>query len=145
MNAQKGFTLIELMIVVAIIGILAAIAIPAYQNYIARSQMSEALTLASAQKGAVAEYYGDKGAWPTTNALAGIATAAQITGNYVDNVAIGNDGVITATMKANGINSNIEGKTLKLTPTDKTGSISWACESNAAQKYLPKTCNGTGS
>ncbi|MDS7695393.1 pilin [Acinetobacter soli] len=143
MNAQKGFTLIELMIVVAIIGILAAIAIPAYQNYIARSQMSEALTLASAQKGAVAEYYGDKGSWPTTNASAGIATAAEIKGNYVDNVSIGTNGVITATMKSSGINSNITQKTLTLTPTDEKGSISWVCGSNAAQKYLPKTCNGT--
>ena len=142
MNAQKGFTLIELMIVVAIIGILAAIAIPAYQNYIARSQMTEAMTLASAQKGAVAEYYGDKGAWPSNNADAGIATDTQITGNYVSKVDISTNGTIIATMKSSGVNTNIKGKTLTLTPTDQTGSISWACTSDAAQKYLPKTCTG---
>ena len=141
-SVQKGFTLIELMIVVAIIGILAAIAIPAYQNYIARTQMTEALTLASAQKGAVAEYYGDKGAWPATNASAGIPAATEIKGNYVSQVALGASGIIVATMQSTGVNSNIQTKTLTLTPTDQVGSISWVCGSTVAQKYLPKTCTG---
>ena len=145
MNAQKGFTLIELMIVIAIIGILAAIAIPAYQDYIARSQMTEALTLASGQKGAVTEVEASQGAFPTTNAAAGIAADTDIAGTYVEKVNVGNGGAITATMKSSGIAANIQGKTLTLTPTKANGAYTWACTSNAPQKYLPKTCTGTAS
>jgi type IV pilus assembly protein PilA len=140
---QQGFTLIELMIVVAIIGVLAAIAIPSYQDYIARSQMSEAMTLAGGSKTAVAETYANTGAWPASNADAGIAAATEIVGSYVAQVAIGASGAITATMKASGVSAGIAGKTLSVTPTDNNGSISWACTSTAATKYLPKGCTGT--
>lgn len=88
MKAQKGFTLIELMIVVAIIGILAAIALPAYQDYTKRSHVTEGLTLASGAKTAVTEYFASKGAWPSNNASAGIATAASIKGNAVRSVTV---------------------------------------------------------
>lgn len=142
MNAQKGFTLIELMIVIAIIGILAAIAIPAYQDYIARSQMTEAMTLASAQKGAVTEYEASKGAFPASNADAGIAPATDIKGSYVQKVEVGTGGVITATMKSSGISRDIQNKTLVLTPTRENGSYTWSCTSTAPQKFLPKTCTG---
>ncbi len=140
---QKGFTLIELMIVIAIIGILAALAIPAYQDYIARTQMTEALNLAGGQKSAVTEYHADKGVFPTSNTEAGIAAASQIKGNYVASVGIGANGVITATMKASGISKDIQSASLKLTPTAQTataGSYEWTCTASVSNKFLPATC-----
>lgn len=149
MKAQKGFTLIELMIVVAIIGILAAIAIPAYQDYTARAQMTEAMTLASGLKTNVAEVFAQTGTCPT-NGTSGIATNTDINGNYVLKVdtagtAAATGGcTITATMKATGVATGITSATLVLTlgNADK-GSNTWACTSSAAQKYLPKACTGT--
>lgn len=137
---QKGFTLIELMIVVAIIGILAAIALPAYQDYTARAQMSEALILADGQKGAVTEYYADKGVFPGSNASAGIAAASDISGKYVAQVAVGTSGVITATMKASQVAAGITSTTLSLTPTASSGAVKWACTSSAQNKYVPAAC-----
>ena len=141
-TAQKGFTLIELMIVIAIIGILAAIAIPAYQDYIARSQMTEALSLASGQKTNVAETYGQIGTWTGINSSTnGIPAASDISGQYVSNVAVA-DGVITATMESSNVSSGIQSGTLQLSPTDSGGAIEWACSSPSgiADKYLPKAC-----
>lgn len=142
---QKGFTLIELMIVVAIIGILAAIALPAYQDYVARSQLSEALSLASGQKAAVAETWSNTGVAPTSNAEAGIADAAKITGKYVASVTVGAGGVITAKMKNAGVSQGVNDKELSLTPTFPTnaadgGSVVWKCESTADNKYVPTAC-----
>jgi type IV pilus assembly protein PilA len=147
-NLQKGFTLIELMIVVAIIGILAAIALPAYQDYVARSQLTEAMTLASGQKAAVAETWSNTNVVPTTNAAAGIAPATDITGKYVAQVAIGTGGAIVATMRSSGVSLGVSGATLTLTPTFPTsatvgGSVRWACTSNAQDKYKPTACRGT--
>ena len=146
---QKGFTLIELMIVVAIIGILAAIAIPAYQDYIARAQMSEALSLASGLKTAVSEVYSQDGTCPA-NGTAGIAAATDIKGKYVLSVTAAGTGTatggctITALMKSSGVSTGIKGKNLVLTmaTTATGGSNTWACGSSAAQKYLPKSCVG---
>lgn len=137
---QKGFTLIELMIVVAIIGILAAIAIPAYQDYIARSQVTEAVTLASGQKGAVTEVRANTGAWPTSNAEAGIAAASAISGKYVAQTVVGASGAITATMKSAGVNDAIKSQSITLTPTEQSGSYTWACTSSLSAKYLPAAC-----
>lgn len=141
-----------LMIVVAIIGILAAIAIPAYQDYIARSQMSEAMTLASGQKGAVSELFSQTGACPA-NGAQGIPAAADIKGQYVTSVTIagtvtGEDEAavtnctITALMNSTGISSGIQGKKVRLTMNNNGGSLGWTCTSNADQKYLPKACTG---
>ena len=136
---QKGFTLIELMIVIAIIGILAVVALPAYQDYTARAQVSEALTLAEGQKSAVTEYRSDRGDWPTSNTEAGVASS--ISGKYVASVVVGANGAITATMKATGVNNDIKGKTLILVPTDNNGSFTWTCNTgDIEQKFRPSTC-----
>ncbi|ENW5433043.1 pilin, partial [Neisseria gonorrhoeae] len=110
---QKGFTLIELMIVIAIVGILAAVALPAYQDYTARAQVSEAILLAEGQKSAVTEYYLNHGIWPENNSAAGVASSSTIKGKYVQSVTVAK-GVVTAEMKSDGVNKEIKGKKLSL-------------------------------
>lgn len=142
MKKQQGFTLIELMIVVAIIGILAAIAIPAYQDYTIRAQVSEGLSLSSGGKAAVAEFYQDSGVFPANNSEAGLEAPANISGKYVTLVTVGNaDGVITVTY-GNDCNTNIAGDTLTLSATDNVGSIEWACANGSGllPKWLPSAC-----
>ncbi|HEZ6728219.1 TPA: pilin [Neisseria meningitidis] len=123
---QKGFTLIELMIVIAIVGILAAVALPAYQDYTARAQVSEAILLAEGQKSAVTEYYLNHGIWPKNNTSAGVASSSTIKGKYVEKVEVAN-GVVTAEMKSTGVNKEIQGKKLSLWAKRQNGSVKWFC------------------
>ncbi|HEZ4007090.1 TPA: pilin [Neisseria meningitidis] len=164
---QKGFTLIELMIVIAIVGILAAVALPAYQDYTARAQVSEAILLAEGQKSAVTEYYLNHGIWPGNNTSAGVATSSEIKGKYVKSVEVKN-GVITAEMKSSGVNKEIQGKKLSLWAKRQDGSVKWFCgqpvtrddtatdvaaaaaangktADNINTKHLPSTCRDASS
>ena len=144
MKKQQGFTLIELMIVVAIIGILAAIAIPAYQDYMIRSKISEGLNLAAAAKLAVAETYDSTGRYmqgtTPNNASYGLPDADSIVGTYVTSIGTtAGTGVITITY-FNVKPTDVDGKTVTLTPTASAGSMKWECSSSIASKYLPSNC-----
>ncbi|HFB9390672.1 TPA: pilin, partial [Neisseria gonorrhoeae] len=158
---QKGFTLIELMIVIAIVGILAAVALPAYQDYTARAQVSEAILLAEGQKSAVTEYYLNHGKWPENNGDAGVASSDKIKGKYVEKVEVAK-GVVTAQMKSDGVNKEIKGKRLSLWAKREDGSVKWFCgqpvkrdnadaddvtdDTNGTKidtKHLPSTCRDT--
>ncbi|MEM7504780.1 MAG: pilin [Pseudomonadota bacterium] len=147
-KVQQGFTLIELMIVVAIIGILAAIAIPAYSDYTIRAQVSEGLNLSAAAKAAVTEFFQDRGTFPTGNVNAGLAAAATIEGNYVSQVGVGNaNGLITITYSnANDQNANtaINAATLILSPVTNQGSLDWNCNGgnilSTNPQWLPAAC-----
>jgi type IV pilus assembly protein PilA len=137
---MKGFTLIELMIVVAIIGILAAVAIPAYQDYIARSQVTEAVSLASSGKTPLAEFFADKGIWPST----ADSVMGSTQGKYVSNITItagGNTNTAIALegrMKDVGVNTAITGATLVLASVD--GKL-WNCTGGSIlSKYRPAAC-----
>ncbi|EPI7647513.1 pilin [Neisseria gonorrhoeae] len=157
---QKGFTLIELMIVIAIVGILAAVALPAYQDYTARAQVSEAILLAEGQKSAVTEYYLNNGEWPENNTSAGVANPTEIKGKYVQSVTVTN-GVVTAQMKPSGVNNEIKDKKLSLWAKRENGSVKWFCgqpvkrdagadaagkdTTNIDTKHLPSTCRDTSS
>jgi len=139
-NIQRGFTLIELMIVIAIIAILAAIAIPAYQDYVIRSQVSEGLSLSEGAKVAVWDFVSNNGRMPSNNESAGLpATPASIAGKYVSSVTI-TDGLITVAYASPRANTNLQSSTLELSPTTHAGSIEWKCSATAKPQYLPSSC-----
>lgn len=137
---KHGFTLIELMIVIASIGILAALAIPMYLDYTVRSQIAEGITVAGGAKSAVTEYYQDRGVFPTDNTEAGLEAAGNISAKYVASVST--NGAVITIQYGNHANAKITGETVILTAADNLGSVGWACKSGGViqDKHLPSAC-----
>jgi type IV pilus assembly protein PilA len=153
-KVQQGFTLIELMIVVAIIGILAAIAIPAYQDYTIRAQVSEGAVLADGVKTPLAEFWNNAGHFASTAASAGLpSNPGSIVGKYVSSVNAADNGLIVVTYSSStpqAANSKINGMQLVYSAyaSSTQGSITWNCKANAGgsaktnipDKWLPQVC-----
>jgi len=137
MKKNQGFSLIELMIVIAIIAILMAYAIPAYRDYTVRAKAGECISIAAAAKQSVSEFYISEGTYPANNGSAGLSAAASITGENVASVGVAN-GVITCTFNAE--DPTLSGSTIIMTPSSMPGSIEWRCSSALADKFLPGGC-----
>ncbi|WP_219338477.1 pilin [Luteimonas deserti] len=137
---SKGFTLIELMIVVAIIAILSAIALPAYQDYVARSQVAEGLVVAGGAKIAVTEYHAHNGEWPDSHAAMELAAAQSITGRYVSSTSVGNDGRITVAYNRTATSAKIRNADLVLVPRTSDSTVYWDCEGSVDPRYRPSSC-----
>jgi type IV pilus assembly protein PilA len=137
MKKMQGFTLIELMIVIAILGILLAIAIPAYNDYTIRARISEGLNVAAAAKMAVSETRLSSNAWPGTNLAAGLNTTIQST--YVSGLAVGANGVITITYR--NIDPAVNTQTIIMTPSFAGGTVRWTCTGGSVQaRFRPQNC-----
>ncbi len=138
---SEGFTLIELMIVIAILAILMAIAIPAYQDYTIRTQVTEGMNLANGAKAAVWDYWSDTGTLPANNTEAGLPTPTSIVGEYVSSVEITN-GLITALFDTGMENTAITGRTLVLEPLPSIdATMQWSCDTGTVEaRFLPARC-----
>ncbi len=137
---EQGFTLIELMIVVAIIGILASMAMPAYQTYLLRAQVSEGLNLTGPMQAAVVEYYNDFGAFPADNNDAGADPAGNYSGKYVSGISV--TGAVISIQYGNDASAQLAGETVTLTAVPTSGSLQWDCGSGGVipELYLPSVC-----
>lgn len=144
-RAQQGFTLIELMIVVAIIGILAALAVPAYQDYTIRSRVGEASSMSGAARTAIDVYYSENGTLadiPANQASLGLSAAGSYQAEYVSAVTVGTDGSITVDLKNTAKLGEAEGDAVIYTPTPQGGNLHWsvsAAGSTIPEKYRPRT------
>lgn len=135
---QRGFTLIELMIVVAIIAVLSAIALPAYQDYVVRAQVAEGFSLSNGARMAIAAHYGDTGYFPVNNSDAGLAPPLSIVGSYTESVTIDDAGNIQVLFGGKA-STKISGRVLNVTASDNGGSLRWSC-SGLDDKYMPGVC-----
>ena len=140
-GGQGGFTLIELMIVLAIIAILMNLAMVSYKDYLVRSKISSGITLAASAKASVTEYYNNRGMMPVNNTEAGLAQAASITNQYVVSVGVGTvptSGTVTITYSMPELNP---GDSIRLSPTPQAGSVQWICSSDTMKiTMLPSSC-----
>ena len=139
-NMQRGFTLIELMIVVAILGILSSVAMPAYQSYMIRAQVAEGLSISGPVQTAAAEFFNQAGGFPADNDQAGLMAANAYSGEYVSQISIEND--VISIEFGNSAHADISGEVLMLTASGDAGSLSWDCSTTGAisAAHLPSIC-----
>ena len=139
-TVQKGFSLVEVLIVIAIIGLLTSMAIPAYQSYLVRTQVAEGLALAAPVKTAIATFYNNNGVFPADNVAASAKAAADYSSKFVDSISV--IGAAVEIRYGNDASALISGQTVRLTATGHDGSVVWSCTGGGfiQEYYLPAAC-----